>query len=181
MEKSPGGRETQIILDKYTSLWPCRLFITINIQTLSICQEELRSFLPGVFCEAIRRKSSWLNSSTRRDAMAVTSKSGNQTESFSVFKQKFGKQTGAFKGFKQHFSAITINQEKWSKSAHHHRANTATREDEEIVDEKRGFVPSDVLNDPNKREFLTQLSKRMWMEKEKFLSKCRVLCDSSDQ
>ena len=126
----------------------------------------------------IRRKSSWINSSTRRDAMAVTSKSGNQTESFSVFKQKFGKQTAAFKGFKQHFSAITINQEKSSKS---HRANTASIEDEEIVDEKRGFVPSDVLNDPNKREFLTQLSKRMWMEKEKFLSKCRVLCDSSDQ
>ena len=104
--------------------------------------------------------------------MAVTSKSGNQTESFSVFKQKFGKQTAAFKGFKQHFSAITINQEKSSKS---HRANVAVIEDEEIVDEKRGFVPSDVLNDPNKREFLTQLSKRMWMEKEKFLSKCRVL------
>ena len=110
--------------------------------------------------------------------MAVTGKSGNQTESFSVFKQKFGKQTAAFKGFKQHFSAITINQEKSSKS---HRTNAAVIEDEEIVDEKRGFVPSDVLNDPNKREFLTQLSKRMWMEKEKFLSKCRVLCDSSDQ
>ena len=111
--------------------------------------------------------------------MAVTSKSGNQTESFSVFKQKFGKQSAAFKGFKQHFSAITINQEKSSKS---HRTNSVmVLEDEENVDEKRGFVPSDVLNDPNKREFLTQLSKRMWMEKEKFLSKCRVLCDSSDQ
>ena len=105
--------------------------------------------------------------------MAVTSKSGNQTESFSVFKQKFGKQSAAFKGFKQHFSAITINQEKSSKS---HRTNSVmVLEDEENVDEKRGFVPSDVLNDPNKREFLTQLSKRMWMEKEKLLSKCRVL------
>ena len=106
--------------------------------------------------------------------MAVTSKSGNQTESFSVFKQKFGKQSAAFKGFKQHFSAITINQEKSSKS---HRTNSVmVLEDEENVDEKRGFVPSDVLNDPNKREFLTQLSKRMWMEKERLLSKCRVLC-----
>ena len=106
--------------------------------------------------------------------MAVTGKSGNQTESFSVFKQKFGKQSAAFKGFKQHFSAITINQEKSSKS---HRTNSVmVLEDEENVDEKRGFVPSDVLNDPNKREFLTQLSKRMWMEKEKFLSKRRVLC-----
>ena len=106
--------------------------------------------------------------------MAVTSKSGNQTESFSVFKQKFGKQSAAFKGFKQHFSAITINQEKSSKS---HRTNSVmVLEDEENVDEKRGFVPSDVLNDPNKPEFLTQLSKRMWMEKERLLSKCRVLC-----
>ena len=106
--------------------------------------------------------------------MAVTSKSGNQTsESFSVFKQKFGKQTAAFKGFKQHFSAITSTQEKSIKSQR--MSSVVVVEDEENVDFKRGYVPSDALNDPNKREFLTQLSKRMWMEKEKLLSKCRVL------
>ena len=43
-----GETETQIILDKYRALWPCRLFITINIRTLSFCQEELRSFLSCV-------------------------------------------------------------------------------------------------------------------------------------
>ena len=99
----------------------------------------------------------------------VTNKTGNQTESFNVFKQKIGKQATSFRGFKQHFSASTINQDKSSNSQH-----TSAITDEEVsVEEKRGFVPSEVLNDPNKREFLTQLSKRMWMEKEKLLSKCQ--------
>ena len=108
----------------------------------------------------------------------VTSKTGNQTESFNVFKQKVGKQTSSFRGFKQHFSASTINQDKSGNNQH---ASVSAKE-ELSVEEQRGFVPSDVLNDPSKREFLTQLSKRMWMEKEKivrekekFLSKCWVL------
>ena len=100
----------------------------------------------------------------------VTNKTGNTSEPFNVFKQKLGKQT-TFKGFKQHFSSITsINQEKTLKT---NKTSVVFKEDESI-EEKRGFVPSDVLNDPSKREFLTQLSKRMWMEKEKFLSKRRV-------
>jgi len=101
----------------------------------------------------------------------VTGKTGNQTESFNVFKQKIGKQTTSFRGFKQHFSGTNINQDKSGNNQH----ASAAAEEEVSVEEKRGFVPSDVLNDPSKREFLTQLSKRMWMEKEKFLSKCRVL------
>ena len=102
----------------------------------------------------------------------VSNKTGNTSEPFNVFKQKLGKQT-TFKGFKQHFSSITsINQEKSLKT---NKTSVVCKEDESI-EEKRGFVPSDVLNDPSKREFLTQLSKRMWMEKEKFLSKRRVLC-----
>ena len=101
----------------------------------------------------------------------VSNKTGNTSEPFNVFKQKFGKQT-TFKGFKQHFSSITsINQERSPKTS---KTSVVFKEDESI-EEKRGFVPSDVLNDPSKREFLTQLSKRMWMEKEKFLSRCRVL------
>ena len=97
----------------------------------------------------------------------VSNKTGNTSEPFNVFKQKLGKQT-TFKGFKQHFSSITsINQEKTLKT---NKTSVVFKEDESI-EEKRGFVPSDVLNDPSKREFLTQLSKRMWMEKEKFLSK----------
>ena len=100
----------------------------------------------------------------------VSNKTGNTSEPFNVFKQKLGKQT-TFKGFKQHFSSITsINQEKTLKT---NKTSVVFKEDESI-EEKRGFVPSDVLNDPSKREFLTQLSKRMWMEKEKFLSKRRV-------
>jgi len=95
----------------------------------------------------------------------VTSKTGNKTESFNVFKQKVGKQTSSFRGFKQHFTSSTINQDN--------QQPTAVFKEEVRVEEARGFVPSDVLNDPGKREFLTQLSKRMWMEKEKFLSKCR--------
>jgi hypothetical protein len=101
----------------------------------------------------------------------VTSKTGNTSESFNVFKQKVGKQTSSFRGFKQHFTSSTINQDKSGNNQH---ASAAMKE-EVNVEEQRGFVPSDVLNDPSKREFLTQLSKRMWMEKEKFLSKCRVL------
>jgi len=100
----------------------------------------------------------------------VTSKTGNKTESFNVFKQKVGKQTSSFRGFKQHFSSSTISQDN--------QQPTAGLKEEVSVEEARGFVPSDVLNDPGKREFLTQLSKRMWMEKEKFLSKCRVLSAS---
>ena len=100
----------------------------------------------------------------------VSNKTGSTSEPFNVFKQKLGKQT-TFKGFKQHFSSITsINQEKSLKT---NKTSVVFKEDESI-EEKRGFVPSDVLNDPSKREFLTQLSKRMWMEKEKFLSKRRV-------
>lgn len=100
----------------------------------------------------------------------VSNKTGNTSEPFNVFKQKLGKQT-TFKGFKQHFSSITsINQERSPKTS---KTSVVFKEDESI-EEKRGFVPSDVLNDPSKREFLTQLSKRMWMEKEKFLSKRRV-------
>merc|ERR1712106_1301761 len=101
----------------------------------------------------------------------VTSKTGNQTESFNAMKQKIGKQTTSFRGFKQHFSAATINQDKSGNNQH----ASAAMEEEVSVEENRGCVPSDALNDPSKREFLTQLSKRMWMEKEKFLSKCRVL------
>ena len=101
----------------------------------------------------------------------VTSKTGSQSEPFNVFKQKLGKQT-SFKGFKQHFSSITtINHDKSTKT---NKTNFVATTEEETVDEKRGFTPSDVLNDPSKKEFLTQLSKRMWMEKEKFLSKRRV-------
>ena len=106
-------------------------------------------------------------------------KTGNTAqEPFTVFKQKLGKQT-SFKGFKQHFSAITtINQEKTSTKTNKVITNRSSGvvavAGEDNVEEKRGFVPSDVLNDPSKREFLTQLSKRMWMEKEKFLSKRRV-------
>ena len=100
----------------------------------------------------------------------VSNKTGNASEPFNVFKQKLGKQT-TFKGFKQHFSSITsINQERSPKTS---KTSVVFKEDESI-EEKRGFVPSDVLNDPSKREFLTQLSKRMWMEKEKLLSKRRV-------
>jgi len=44
----------------------------------------------------------------------VTNKTGNQTESFNVFKQKIGKQATSFRGFKQNFSASTINQDKSS-------------------------------------------------------------------
>jgi len=99
----------------------------------------------------------------------VSNKTGNTSEPFNVFKQKLGKQT-TFKGFKQHFSSITsINQERSPKTS---KTSVVFKEDESI-EEKRGFVPSDVLNDPSKREFLTQLSKRMWMEKEKILSKRR--------
>ena len=105
----------------------------------------------------------------KKSKMAVvTSKTGTQSEPFNVFKQKLGKQT-SFKGFKQHFSSITtINHDKSTKT---NKANFVATTEEETVDEKRGFTPSDVLNDPSKKEFLTQLSKRMWMEKEKFLSK----------
>ena len=101
----------------------------------------------------------------------VSSKTGTQSEPFSVFKQKLGKQT-SFKGFKQHFSSITsINQ---TSKANKSSTVVSASAEETSVEEKRGFVPSDVLNDPSKKEFLTQLSKRMWMEKEKFLSKHRV-------
>lgn len=106
------------------------------------------------------------------DMAVVSSKAGNQGDSFNVFKQKVGKQTSSLRGFKQHFSVSAINQDKHGQAAHH--AAFAASKEEVKVEEQRGFVPSDVLNDPNKREFLTQLSKRMWMEKEKFLSKCRV-------
>lgn len=101
--------------------------------------------------------------------MALTaSKTGSQSEPFSTLKQKLGKQTStSFKGFKQHFSSMTTsnsNEKTVKKTAF-------MTSSEETVEEKRGFVPSDVLNDPGKKEFLTQLSKRMWMEKEKNILK----------
>ena len=100
--------------------------------------------------------------------MALTvNKAGSQSEPFSSFKQKLGKQTN-FKGFKQHFSSMTTT------SANEKTVKKNVFVSEESVEEKRGFVPSDVLNDPGKREFLTQLSKRMWMEKEKNILKSSV-------
>ena len=123
--------------------------------------------------EIYKKKLNFLKNEKHRIAntmAVVTSKTGNKTESFNVFKQKVGKQTSSFRGFKQHFTSSTINQDN--------QQPTAVFKEEVRVEEARGFVPSDVLNDPGKREFLTQLSKRMWMEKEKFLSKCRVLAYS---
>lgn len=106
------------------------------------------------------------------------SKSGSQPETFGVLKQKLGKQHSW--GFKQHFASSTINHEqktvekrekKMSKSGF----QETSKENERNVDEKRGFVPSDV-NDPTKREFLSQLSKRIFTEQrtQNLFSKLRV-------
>jgi len=68
------------------------------------------------------------------------------------------------RNFKQHFS-----------SSRTERRVVHFTSDDELVEEKRGFKPSDV-HDPGKREFLTQLSKSMWMAKSKnLLNRRRVL------
>ena len=116
------------------------------------------------------------------------SKSGSQPETFGVFKQKLGKQHSW--GFKQHFASTTVNQEQKqgtsSEKKGEKRGGTRTEtvrgsisvpEDlDRNVDEKRGFVPSDV-NDPAKREFLSQLSKRIFTEQRahNLFAKIRVL------
>ena len=106
------------------------------------------------------------------------SKSGSQPETFGVFKQKLGKQHSW--GFKQHFASTTINHEQKTverkeKKSVKSSAQEAGKEDDRNVDEKRGFVPSDV-NDPTKREFLSQLSKRIFTEQrtQNLFSKLRV-------
>ena len=114
------------------------------------------------------------------------SKSGSQPETFGVFKQKLGKQHSW--GFKQHFTSTTVNQEqKQSASCEKKtekrgtiRTSISVPEDlDRNVDEKRGFVPSDV-NDPTKREFLSQLSKRIFTEQRahNLFAKIRVLIDT---
>ena len=111
------------------------------------------------------------------------SKSGSQPETFGVFKQKLGKQHSW--GFKQHFTSTTVNQEqkqsasceKKSEKRGTIRTSISVPEDlDRNVDEKRGFVPSDV-NDPAKREFLSQLSKRIFTEQRahNLFAKIRVL------
>jgi hypothetical protein len=109
------------------------------------------------------------------------SKGGSQPETFGVFKQKLGKQHSW--GFKQHFVSTNINQEQKSverKEKKKCATPEATPESEGSVDSKRGFVPSDV-NDPTKRAFLSQLSKRIFTEqrKENLFSKLRVLYTGS--
>ena len=119
------------------------------------------------------------------------SKSGSQPETFGVFKQKLGKQHSW--GFKQHFASTTVNQEQKqgtsSEKKREKRGGTRTEtvrgsisvpEDlDRNVDEKRGFVPSDV-NDPTKREFLSQLSKRIFTEQRahNLFAKIRVLINT---
>ena len=110
------------------------------------------------------------------------SKSGSQPETF--FKQKLGKQHSW--GFKQQFASTTVNQEQKQGVASEKKRGMRTEtvrgsisvpEDlNRNVDEKRGFVPSDV-NDPTKREFLSQLSKRIFTEQRahNLFAKIRVL------
>ena len=110
------------------------------------------------------------------------SKSGSQPETF--FKQKLGKQHSW--GFKQQFASTTVNQEQKQGVASEKKRGMMTEtvrgsisvpEDlNRNVDEKRGFVPSDV-NDPTKREFLSQLSKRIFTEQRahNLFAKIRVL------
>lgn len=104
------------------------------------------------------------------------SKGGSQPETFGVFKQKLGKQHSW--GFKQHFASTAINQEQKSVERKEKKKGAAQEaaEAEVTVDSKRGFVPSDV-NDPTKREFLSQLSKRIFTEQrtQNLFSKLRVL------
>ena len=112
------------------------------------------------------------------------SKSGSQPETFGVFKQKLGKQHSW--GFKQHFTSTTVNQEQKHGEKKEKRGGTRTESVrgsisvpenlDRNVDEKRGFVPSDV-NDPTKREFLSQLSKRIFTEQRahNLFAKIRVL------
>merc|ERR1719242_9537 len=113
------------------------------------------------------------------------SKSGSQPETF--FKQKLGKQHSW--GFKQQFASTTVNQEQKQGVASEKKRGMRTEtvrgsisvpEDlNRNVDEKRGFVPSDV-NDPTKREFLSQLSKRIFTEQRahNLFAKIRVLIDT---
>ena len=120
------------------------------------------------------------------------SKSGSQPETFGVFKQKLGKQHSW--GFKQHFTSTTVNQEQKQGGSNEKKAEKrgmSTRTEtvrgsisvpddlDRNVDEKRGFVPSDV-NDPTKREFLSQLSKRIFTEQRahNLFAKIRVLIDT---
>ena len=117
------------------------------------------------------------------------SKSGSQPETFGVFKQKLGKQHSW--GFKQHFTSTTVNQEQKQGGSNEKKAEKrgmSTKTEtvrgsisvpddlDRNVDEKRGFVPSDV-NDPTKREFLSQLSKRIFTEQRahNLFAKIRVL------
>lgn len=79
--------------------------------------------------------------------MALTvNKAGSQSEPFSSFKQKLGKQTN-FKGFKQHFSSMTTT------SANEKTVKKNVFVSEESVEEKRGFVPSDVPSIPERGNF----------------------------
>jgi len=135
---------------------------------LTVCQEEQQPFE----IKSDRRVIVERLKEADMAAGVVTSKSGSQSEPFSVFKQKLGKQT-SFKGFKHHFTSITNSNQEQKAAKTNKTSIVSADEKEEVIEEKRGFVPSDVLNDPSKKEFLTQLSKRMWMEKEKFLSKRR--------
>lgn len=118
----------------------------------------------------------------------LKTKTGNQTETFGgVLKQKLGKQHSW--GFKQHLTSGSINQDnkfmekKEKKSVKNNVHETVQFPEEDAnVDEKRGFVPSDV-HDPNKREFLTQLSKRIFTEKrtQNLFSKLRVLIQADTE
>ena len=115
-----------------------------------------------------------------------SSKSGSQPETFGVFKQKLGKQHSW--GFKQHFTSTTVNQEQKQGGSSEKKRGMGMRTEtvrgsisvpedlDRNVDEKRGFVPSDV-NDPAKREFLSQLSKRIFTEQRahNLFAKIRVL------
>ena len=112
----------------------------------------------------------------------LANKSGSQPETFGVLKQKLGKPNSW--GFKQHFVSTTINQDQkvvekqrtLEKKEKKLAKTVSVNEDDRNVDEKRGFVPSDV-NDPTKREFLSQLSKRIFTEQrtQNLFSKLRVV------
>lgn len=121
----------------------------------------------------------------------------NQYESdsrFLSFTQKMGKQTSTtFKGFKQHFSGSNsgdknsvstniskdlciLESKKMEICPPSTRINYDNDEEDSSVEEKRGFVPSDI-KDPKKKEFLTKLSESIFTEtkKKNLLTKLRVL------
>lgn len=111
----------------------------------------------------------------------LSSKSGSQPETFGALKQKLGKQHSW--GFKQHFTSTSTNQDMKTMDKKDKKflrtcsqETVQSKEENRNVDEKRGFVPSDV-NDPTKREFLSQLSKRIFTEqrRQNLFSKLRVL------